>query len=188
VRLEVEGLEVAKGHDGFLRGKPEPVLVCGLFDLLSERASLIARGIGRFTRPKEFPSTVTLSQPTLLEGKRHRSGAHPLALVVMAMEEDNGGDIQDAYAMLQAHRELHVLETSCEPVALDIAELLRHPDHWLLPRHVDLLVDGHHFDQNCRKDKWISAAAFVIQKRAPHRVHLASTDGKNDWTALLELR
>jgi hypothetical protein len=72
---------------------------------------------------------------------------------------------------------------------VDLAELLRHPDHWLEPRHVDLLIDAQRFDQGCSKDKWISAAAFVTERRTPpHRVHLVSPNGKNDWTAILRLR
>ncbi len=41
-RVEVDALEIAKGHDGFLRGSPEPVLVCGMFAISSQRSELVS--------------------------------------------------------------------------------------------------------------------------------------------------
>ena len=59
VRVDIESLEIAKGHDGFLRGAPEPVIVAGLYTRGAGPVALIARSVIRFDQPERIPSAVS---------------------------------------------------------------------------------------------------------------------------------
>jgi hypothetical protein len=106
----------------------------------------------------------------------------------VAMEEDSGADIQRLYAELEHEEKLQFLETSDDPRALYLEEILTHPSTWEQSHEVDLLLDGERFDQGCSKDKWIAAGLFSATHRSTQRVHLVSGDKRNDWTAIVSLR
>lgn len=186
--LEVSSLEVAAGFDGLLRGKPEPVLVCGVFGIADNKPILIGRGIGNFARPKRYPAVVLLADSKLAEGRLSSVGDPVAAVLVIALEKDGGHDIRQAYAMLQSHGELHLIESCDQPNASDLQEVLLEPELWKQPKKIGLVVDGQSFEAECRSDKWIAAAAFATPLRTSHRVHLVSKDRKNDWTAVMTLR
>lgn len=186
--LHVASLEVALGHDGFLRGDPEPVLVCGVFALAGEQALLIGRGIGRFARPRRYPTVVKLDDSALAEGRLWSREQAMVAVLVIALEEDGGNDIQRAYAMLQSHSELLLIESCDQPNASHVEELLHRPEGWHRPKKVSIETDGRQFDLDCHSDKWIAASAFATPVRTTHRVHLLSPDKRNDWTAVISLQ
>lgn len=185
--LEVKSLEVAKGFDGFFRGAPEPVLVCGVYAISDSHSELLGRGILRFPNLRTFPTTLKMSDSVLVQATQPKNDERQLAVILMALEEDGGKDIQRAYAMLQAHTELLLLETSGEPIAVDIQEMIHDVAHWGTARRIELVVDHEHFDRSCDSDKWISASGFVVQRGERSRVHFVSLDRKNDWTALVAI-
>lgn len=188
ISLSIDFLEVARGNDGFLRGLPEPSLVCGLFAVSADGTSLLGRQVCQFEQPTAFPQTVAARAPALIEATWMTGPDAALVVIVIGLEVDGGADVQRAYARLEDHAHLMLLDTSETPTALHLAELISHKEEWRTPRAVDVTTDGSRWDQSCTSDDWIAAAAFVPHARGPVRLRLLAADGKNDWTAKLTLR
>ena len=90
VLVALNQIEIAKGHDGFLRGNPEPVLIAGLFRI-GTSAHLVSRQIFRFPKIEKLPCVLYGTKDLHLKGPRERGGRH--LLLVMAIEEDKEKDI-----------------------------------------------------------------------------------------------
>lgn len=187
VRVAIEALEIARGHDGFLRGVPEPVIVAGLFAVTGRAARLAARAVWRFETPGELPCAVEPAEPAAIDA---RVGDAPSVLLALAVEDDGGGDVELLYAALERADALALWpRDGVVPGPLAIDELATEPAAWRTPRRVELLLDGAHAAERCAGDDWVDAAALVLSPgRGEHRIHLVSPDGRNDWTALATVR
>jgi len=186
IRIELRQLELAKGHDGFLRGSPEPVLLVGAYLLEEDRVRVLDRSICRVATPNRFPCSVAPKEPELIARWIDYKRPARVALLLLALEEDGGGDVERIYAALERHADIAVWPWD-EPVPapralheLDLGQL-----------RVNVMVEGIDLNQSCASDEWVDAAAIVLQSRSPQvltrRVHLVSPDRRNDWTAELGL-
>jgi hypothetical protein len=201
LRMELTALELASGHDGLLRGLPEPVIVLGAFLLASARALPLGRCLVRLSQPAgRFPTTVTPPQPAVLRAKGRASTSARIAVLAIAVEEDAGKDVERIYAHLAEAKNVRVwnLEDAV-PSPVSLAELVAGPEAPsiaapLLPHpvatRVGVVVDGADLRDVCEADELIGAGLFVIpttRNEEGFRVHFTSADQKNDWTAVLSV-
>jgi hypothetical protein len=188
LELDLIELELAKGHDGLLRGLPEPVIAAGAYLLIEGEARLIGRHIWRFDAPAAIPGKARATTANLLV-PRPRLATCEMVLLMFAVEEDSGRGVANTYAALERGDDLLVLDDLGDHLhALHELGAIEAPAgrlHRALPR-----VDGRGFDELCVGDDWIDAAWMHIPLgpySADLRFHARASDGKNDWTALLEL-
>ncbi|MCA9674826.1 MAG: hypothetical protein H6709_07760 [Kofleriaceae bacterium] len=193
--VDVRALELACGHDGFLRGEPEPVLVVGAYALAADGCRVLGRAVVRLQRPTGYPCTVAPRGASTLEHVMppEITGA-TVAVLVVAIEEDSGRGVQAIYAALERAAHLLVWATGAEvPVLARIDELLAGDlAPWLPGQPVRLMLEGTDASELARGDDWVAAALVAFDRTGRHhderRLPLCSDDGRNDWTAVLELR
>jgi len=90
VRLSLQALEVARGHDGFLRGEPEPALLIAAYRTNGALpASLVGRLLVRARLKNEIPCSVSLGEHELHYDARFAL-AERILLLALALEENSG--------------------------------------------------------------------------------------------------
>lgn len=183
-------LELAKGHDGFLRGAPEPVVMLGSYLLAAAGPRLLGRTIYRVNVPDKFPCTVLPHDAEVLSAYYHAPGSAALLTIALALEEDDGSGVGRLFADLEAVGHLALWPQYLDiPAPLELAELLPVHDAWLVPHKVSVMHGNEHLSERCLGDEWIGACAFITptDRRRTERVrtHFVSLDERNDWTAEL---
>lgn len=193
IRINFQHLELAKGHDGFMRGKPEPALIIGVYLVEGQRLRLLNRTTMHFgTIHKRFPCTVKRFTSLLPHRSyEHHPGAH-FVVLAMAIEEDRGDDVQHLYAILDRDQAITVWSPEAVmPAPMHIYELPLDDQNWWTPYRVHVMVDGTTVSESCRGDDWVDASLTVISteihQRREHRMHFRSSDDRNDWTAELSV-
>lgn len=155
LELKLEGLDMAFGHDGFLRGAPEPVVLLGVYAVAGNTAALLSRELVSFAATSQFPSFV----PGNLLGSYKVANAERFVVLVAALEEDAGRDIQRVYAALESAAELHVWSHDHSPPEPHLLHELRAHKDWGFPQRCELEDDGGPFSASCKRDKWVGASA-----------------------------
>lgn len=180
---------MAKGYDGLLRGMPEATLLVGLYRVGPAHARLVGRYLYRFERPSEFPTKVgpreasneSLAVP-LPRGTR-------LAMLVLAVEEDSGRGLQSLFAALEPGDAVVAWgDQGLEPAHL--SELCGAGLPADTAHRVHLLLGEHDPSRDLAGDDWIGASLLWTEpaiRRYAHRLCFVSADGRNDWTATVEL-
>ncbi|MBX3193022.1 MAG: hypothetical protein KF819_38915 [Labilithrix sp.] len=193
----VEKLEIARGHDGFLRGPPDPVLAVAVYVHDASTCRLLGRSLHRFRPSARMPSEVLPDVHPIASGAIDANQDFRYLALVVALEEDGGRDVQRLYGMLEHHRLLSVWDEAHSEV--EPFSLLAVPRElaWFTPTPVDLIVDGASASTSCSSDKYIGAVCWAMQPRsdvptAPlrpsvYRLPFLAADRKNDWTALLSI-
>ncbi len=82
MRMSVHSLEVARGHDGFLRGDPEPVVIAALYAAIPGEMSLVGRALSRFDAPRPFPREAFPIKRRNLAAQIGRTDVQFIALVL----------------------------------------------------------------------------------------------------------
>jgi hypothetical protein len=114
--------------------------------------------------------------------------ADRFVVLLAALEEDGGEDIQRVYGALESSTSLHLWSHDhavAEPTTLS---LLGEQGAWGMPRRCELEDDTGPFSSSCKSDKWVGASAWVTKGSHPRldlRFHVRSEDRRNDWTVLL---
>lgn len=182
--VALDWIEIALGDDGWGRGDPEPVLLVGLYAEHETQVSLVSRGLARPRVKSPYPNDVDGDEGPII--KTRLPDQSRLALLVLALEEDGGKDVQSLYAMLEQPRFSFWSDDDPEPNPRTLSE-------WMAGATgvfgVNPLHDEVDLAEHCRSDEWIGATLIVDVKRGGrHRVHVRSADGTNDWTVELGLR
>ena len=193
LRMSLEALEVARGHDGLLRGRPEPTLLIAAYRTNGVLpASLVGRQLVRARLNGDIPCSVALAQPELRYDARF-APTERILILAFAVEEDSGEAVQALYAAFEAPSQLLLyspLEAVPSPLALD--EWARNECAAPSAANVEVLFDGAHFEQIDGSDQFISASAFSVstQLRADEawRLPFVARDQRNDWTLILRMR
>jgi hypothetical protein len=193
----VDKLEIARGHDGLLRGPPDPVLAIAIYVGDPSTFRLLGRSLHRFHPRGSFPATVAPDTELLPSGAIDVSTSFRYVAVAVALEEDGGVDVQRIYGALEHHRMLSVWAPDrAEPEPFSLVTL---PDTaaWTVPAEVDLVIDGVSASSSCASDKFIGAVCWTMQPRAEvptsayrasvYRLPFLSADRRNDWTALVAI-
>jgi len=200
VRVLLDALEIARGHDGLLRGAPDPVLITAVYATrAAEEAVLLARSFKRLRPDAPFPSECGLSgaERSLAAVSVPRGSEHLLVLIA-AVEEDSVGDIAEVFAALSDTETLSLWRPSDhapEPRALgDAARHLASVVAASAPEasRVEVLHAGVGLHDRLRLGAWIGAGAVALSllgERPPlsWRMRFASADARNDWTARVEV-
>ena len=186
LELRLSGLDMARGHDGLLRGAPEPVVLFAVYAVAGKSAALLGREVVAFEAKSRFPSFVAGT----LSSAYNVANVERFVVLLAALEEDKGDDIQRAYGALEAVSRLHVWShehANPEPQALHELRV----SGWAMPQRCELEDDTGPFSASCENDKWVGASAWVSDAKHPSldlRFHVRSEDRKNDWTVLLQVR
>jgi len=186
VRFELSQLEIARGHDGFMRGKPEPVLLAGLYACVDAEATLVARGVFDFERPGPYPAVVTCPGDALTARLRLGAG-RGLLLLLLAFERDGGADVARVYALLDEPERLQLWsEADAEPAPHALSETRATE-----ATRVNLLLEREPLPKLMKDDDWIGAVAMWTESSRVDlspRARFLSRDEMNDWTATFSLR
>lgn len=193
VQLTLESLEIARGYDGPLRGKPEPALLVAAYRTNGPaHASLVGRLLVRAELTSDLPCNVSLGEQEIRYDARFAVTERVLVLV-LAVEEDSGKGIQALYTACETPEQWSLYNAS-EPVPAP-----RNLDEWarddcVAPAAppVEVLVSAGTAEQLARSDDYISASALSVstQTRSDEvwRLPFVSRSGRNDWTLVLRMR
>lgn len=185
-------LEVAKGHDGWLRGAPEPALTLGLYRIDDEEVRLLGRFLYRFERPSSIPAKVAPREPSKEWVVQRLAKTTRLALLVLAAEEDNGRGLQHLYAELEHGASVLAWTESgeaAEPLHLhELTVAAKLPP--ARAHRVHLMFEDRDPSVRLAGDDWVDANILWtanLPGSRRYRLHFVSPDGRNDWTAELDL-
>jgi hypothetical protein len=187
-------LEIARGHDGFLRGKPEPVVIVAAYLVDGTTTYVVGRMLHRFKVTQPFPSearseatALPMSTVTVPDETTPR-----WVVLAIALEEDGGKDVQRLYGAVERYRALTVWTPDTRDVDPLPLHALPETEDWNVPREVELSVEGATESALCQSDKWIGAVCWRIRarggsKKSRFRLPFLAADGRNDWTAIVDI-
>ena len=191
ISVFLDAVELARGHDGFLRGKPEPALVFAAWSVGRSSARLLGRALRRLAVQGPFPC-IALPQDAELLRAASSFDHDRVALLAAALEVDDGTDLGRIYAALGDQQAVSVwFDDAPAPDPHPIADAARLLDPARAPGPVRLLRDRADVEDSCRGDQWVGASLLVRPIGAgatEERLRVASRDQRNDWTACLRLR
>ena len=150
IRLTLETLEIARGHDGLLRGKPEPALLIAVYRTNGALpASLVGRLLVRAPLVGDLPCTVALGQRELRYDARFASSER-IVVLVFAVEEDTGEGVAALYAAFETPAEfLLYAAKEAIPSPLGLDEWARNECAPPCARSVEVLFGGANFGKYC---------------------------------------
>jgi len=195
VRVVLETLEVARAHDGFLRGKPEPALLIAAYRTNgAASASLVGRLLIRAKVASQMPCSVALGEQELRYDARF-AVTERMLLLAFAIEEDSG-DVQALYTALEVPEQI-LLYTALDavPAPRTLGDWAREepaaPAAPAAPA-VEVLLSSTRLEVLAGSDEYISASAFsvAVQARSSEvwRLPFVSSDTRNDWTLVLRVQ
>src|SRR5688572_25110651 len=91
--VRVESLEITRGHDGLLRGKPEPVLLLAVYRMAEVGGAMLVGRLLRRMRVEQAPPCVLDVPSAELRYDTRLRGNERFALLLLAVEEDDGGGV-----------------------------------------------------------------------------------------------
>ncbi len=192
VRLSLDTLEIARGHDGFLRGAPEPVLLVAMYRLGgASPLSLVGRLLVRAELKSDIPCSVELGQPEVHYDARFAVGER-IVVLGLAVEQDSGDGVQALYTAFEAPEQLLLYDAiEAEPVPRNLADWSRDGCAAPAARPVEVLLGSSSLEKLSPYDDYISAAAFSVTAAARcdevWRLPFVARDQRNDWTLVLRL-
>ena len=183
-------LAIARGHDGLLRGQPEPVVILAAYDCSDATPRPVHQHLVRFHRPRRMPG---ISEPM----KQERQTSHILvpkgadiAILALALEQDGGQGALNLFSMLRDHRQVIAWPTD-------------QPHHFPCPlstyakslpsdgEQSECMIDDNTFADLCRGDDYVGASVFYRRTESPCKEiltsRIASEDRHNDWTIRFQL-
>ncbi len=192
LEVELVRFEVASGYDGMFRGAPEPVIVVAGYAVFPDDTPVPAfRGVFGVRVPHErYP----LVAPSAIVRVPPRARAVPrgadVVLVAAAVEDDGGDGASRVFGALERAGELTLASVERGDDARTLREIGTDPAAWRRPERARVIVDGMPLESRVTSDDWVGAAAVRFSKGRPRelRMHLASDDFLNDWTAVVTAR
>lgn len=193
VQITVRRVELALAHDGVLRGSPEPVLLFAIYRVLGDDITLLSRSTIRVPAGADAGQLVELDE-TELDARVPMSDDLRILVLVAAVEEDGGGGVGRIYADLEAPATLQAWAVDAavpEPRSLHDWACQEPPPAPATARVHLVDASGDLRDKDLGDD-WIGAALVQVtpklERGTERRLRFVSEDGKNDWTAVVELR
>lgn len=194
IRLVLRRVELARGYDGPLRGAPEPRLLFGIYRVTPDDVALVARHVVSVRPGSSFPVGVRFENGidlsvTLVPGSDLR-----ILVLAAALEEDDGRGVQQLYADLESPARLSAWSVDAPlPDPVPLLEWAR-----TVPLAPPATISVHLVDaagdlrDHKLGDDWVGAALFHVDPSDRHasqrRMRFVSADGRNDWTAILDVR
>lgn len=193
LHLRLRRVELARGYDGPLRGAPEPALVFGVYRVTEHEGTLVSRSVVRLQSRGSYPELLDAGDVDVGARIPRLEGMRVLVLAA-AIEEDAGRGIERLYADLEAPAQLAAWSVDAqEPEPIPLLEWARSaPPSPPATARVHLVDPGGDLRDRRLGDDWIGAALFHLDERtasrAERRMRFVSEDGRNDWTAVLDVR
>jgi len=193
-RALLHEVEFVAGHDGFLRGKPEPELLFVAIAQDDERICLLQTSRRKLALAKGgFPCVAELPNKLVINA-RVPKWARQIALLCLGLENDGGKDIDLLASALDDLSSWKVRATDSSiaaPFALDeLTVLPPTPAPTAMP--VRLSYQGEDAGALCKKDDWVAASLALLDARKAAgntwKMRLRSADRQNDWKPKVELR
>ncbi|MCC6663749.1 MAG: hypothetical protein IT375_08400 [Polyangiaceae bacterium] len=197
IEVSIDELEAARAHDGTFRGDVELRLLVGVYHVRSGRAALIGRALWPVDAPGAAPFRIDVDHG-LVTARVFAASSQPtegmFVVLVLALEEDSGRDVQSLYAQLEQPADWCVWDLGRSlPEPRSLAELAGlGPSEPPVPERVQLLFGADHVPARLESDELIGALLVrVPESRDPGpsdwRFHFQAPDGRNDWTAVLRI-
>lgn len=192
-RLTLQTLEVTRGHDGFLRGKPEPTLLAAAYRVNGALpATLVGRLLIRVQLQGDMPCSVQLGEREL----RYDARVGPterLVMLVFAIEENNGEGIAALYGAFENPTQLLLYNANeSVPSPLTLEDWAKRTCSPPTAHTIETLLDGESLDKLTDSDQFIAACAFSLSAHAKcddaWRLPFLGRDERNDWTLLARMR
>lgn len=193
VRLVLQTLEVARGHDGFLRGKPEPALLVAVYRTDGAHpASLVGRLLLRAQVKSGMPCSVELGARELRYEARFATTERLLALV-LSVEENTGDGVAALYTLFENPAKLLIYNAGeSVPSPLSLEEWAKRECRAPTAHAIEVLRDGGSLEELAESDQFIAASAFTVGAHARSnedwRMQFVARDERNDWTLLVRMR
>jgi hypothetical protein len=189
-RGAIEKLEIARGHDGFLRGGPDPVLIAAIYAATPKEIRLVGRSLHKFESKKEFPTEVKPDKVELPSVVIQAEQLTRFLFLAIMLEEDGGKDVQRLYGAVEHQSMLSawaIEQPDVDPAPFGTVATT--PSFQSATR-VDLLLEGQPVSSTCTSDKWIGAVCCVHLARFPaarslYRFPFLAPNRKNDWTLIV---
>lgn len=188
--VRLPALDLAKGHDGFMRGKPEPVLITVGYGLHAGGIELLGRALRRPEIRGAYPVSVATEAPELFRSSVQLSCTR-LALLTVALEEDDGKGVEQIYGALAEPQDLQLWRSDADvpaPVSLEQVEDLSLSASSDL--QVNLIWGQSDLRDLCQQDSWIGASLVVLplaRSRWSRLLRFVDEEERNDWSARLEI-
>jgi len=194
IAVDVVSLEMASGHDGLLRGHPDPAIVAGVYRIGAggAPATLVGRGQVTFRPRGTYPLVSSPEEGAELVRARVSLGAdEALALLAIAVERDGGRDLGEIYAALPDAGAIRLWDGApTVPSPVPIEELAQRDGMAGTVQPVHALIGGRDLDTACEDDDLVGVC-LAVRPRSRGEVDLrlpfANADRANDWTAVLRI-
>ncbi|HYQ01326.1 MAG TPA: hypothetical protein VER96_21790 [Polyangiaceae bacterium] len=192
-RLTLQTLEVTRGHDGFLRGKPEPAVLVAAYRVNGELpASLVGRLLVRVRLQGDMPCSIPLVDRELRYDARV-GVAERLVMLAFAVEENNGEGMAALYAAFENPGQLLLYNASeSVPSPLTLGDWAKSSCSPPAARPIETLLGGESLEKIADSDQFIAACAFSLSAHAKcddaWRLPFLGRDERNDWTLLARMR
>jgi hypothetical protein len=191
LRVDLEHVVLERGHDGFLRGYPEPVLLTAAYAVGEGGAKLLGRNRCALKVTQPFPCTVELA--ATIHDTKAPTRSKRLVLLGLAVESDRGSDVERLHQGLEQVESWQVRAGDSRlspPFAIgELALLPPHRPPWAPA--VSVTLGGIDPRELCKVDDWIGACLVAIDAESPSRerwrMRFVSANARNDWTAHVDL-
>lgn len=187
--FDIDAVRFLRGHDGFLRGKPEPLLLVGVYAVGDGR--IRTAGTGQLTPVVSGPYPCVHEPPQRrVCAKKLPRGTTRVVVLALGLEVDSGQDARvvaggladaagwvvrgadGAYAVPFSLSELSLLSPFCPPRG---------------GMRVHARLEGVDLGELCQRDDWVGGAVLVLDPTRPGterwELVLRSEDGRNHWVA-----
>jgi hypothetical protein len=184
-------LEVARGHDGMLRGMPEPAVIVAVYACIGPQVMVIGRTLHRFEPKGPFPCSAVSGVVSLPEGAVTTMAPVHYVILAVALEEDGKEDTQRLFGALEHHRRLALWAVDHQEIEPRSIAAVGGPA-FPTPQTVELFFDNLPIPASCKSDKWVGAVAWSVPSQGVlseslYRLPFLSPDGRNDWTAVVSI-
>ncbi|MFH1812135.1 MAG: hypothetical protein ABIJ09_25585 [Pseudomonadota bacterium] len=189
LKIQPRYLEVHKGHDGLLRGKPEPAVVLCVLGEAGDGMKVLAKETLRFRLGGELPGRAELETARTLRVERIRSEGQ-LVLLTAGIEEDSGEGIGQVCAAFEFPDRVQVLTQDQRLVQLgDRRELETNLNSGVAETLAAVFFEGREMTELCRGDDWVGCSVLrLVGLKGPLPAQRFNvTSEHNHWTLIVDV-
>ena len=188
MEARLHSVRIDRGHDGFLRGRPEPVLVVAGIAVGGATAVTLDTTCQPLRVKQGAPCRIEPRDPVSLLSVK-ASGATRMVLLALAFERDSGAEVDRLSRALSAPDDWTIRagdSTMAAPFRL--GELCLFPPHTPPDgQQVRVSYRGQDLARRCVDDDWVGASMVVLSATpwpsSRWALRFVSDDGRNDWLA-----
>lgn len=184
--LRLDSLELARGHDGLLRGEPEPLVLVAIFGCGASHARLLDRRVVRFRTPSDIPCTLAPRESVVMAPMLAEDDSSVLVLTI-GIEVDGGEAVERLFGALERSERLAAwVVGDAVPDPRHLEDLAASAPARLRAERIELLLDGspiHHLGGDDVVGAAVTSLDASTRSLRDARFTMVSADERNDWTA-----